>query len=276
MAHDNLIHAVDDISNPDSLTGTGVLMSDFFPVSVSGIPTITISDLIDATIVGLWREEAPWEEVVGTLANRQYNFDDTTGDFVFFTNLNPNEVIYVLWYTGTAPVTFDEPVTVAEFKVYARYEGFLSSSGSLDEFSYDDDLIYDTLVAARELAEKWCGISIVTKGLRAVITNCAGWTEIPQGPVNAISSWKNKDGDDITEYTLNGIKFPQIQCPNLERMVIEYVAGYANERTPKAIKTAILRQALWMMEHRGDEKEFDLCNSAIYQLSSFIRKTAII
>lgn len=274
MQNYNLIHAVDDVSNPDSLTGTGVLMSQFFPVSVSGIPTITITDLIDANIIGLWREDAPWEQVVGALTNRQYNFDDTTGDFIFSTSLNPSEVIYVLWYTGTAPVTYSEPVTVAEFKIYARYEGFTCSDGSLSEFNYDDTLISETITAARELAEKWCGISIVTKALRAVITNCAGWAEIPQGPVNAISSWKNKDGEDITDYTLNGQKFPQIQSPNLERMVIEYVAGYTN--VPKAIKTAILRQTLWMMEHRGDEQEFDLCNSAIYQLSSFTRKTTII
>lgn len=274
MQNYNLIHAVDDISTPDSLTGTGVLMSDFFPVSVSSIPTITITDLIDANILGLWREDAPWEEVVGALGNRQYNFDDTTGDLVFVTDLNPQEVIYVLWYTGTAPVSYNEPVTVAEFKKYARYEGFTGSDGSLSEFDYDDELISDTITAARELAEKCCGISIVTKGLRAVITNCAGGQEIPEGPVNAISSWKDKDGTDITDYILNGRKFPQIQSPNKERMVIEYVAGYT--QVPKAIKTAILRQALWMMEHRGDEKEFDLCMSAINQLGPFTRKTAII
>lgn len=276
MQNYNLIHAVDDISNPDSLTGTGVLMSDFFQVSVSGIPTITIADLIDATIIGLWREDAPWYEVdvADSLGNRQYHFDDTTGDFEFYTDLNPNEVIYILWYTGTAPVTFDEPVTVAEAKNYLRSEGFLNETGSLDEFSMDDTLIEELITAARESVEKWNEISIVTKGLRAVITNCAGGVFIPQGPVNAISSFKDKDGVDITDYVLNGIKFPQIQCPNKERMVIEYVAGYT--QVPKTLKVAILKQIAWDYEHRADETGFELCEAAIYRSRDFNRKAFLI
>lgn len=272
MQNYNLIHAVDDISNEDNLEGSGVLKSDFFPVVTAGITTITIPDLIDANIVGLWREDAPWDVTTGSLADKLYHFDDTTGDFEFFTNLNTDEKIFVIWYTGSAPITYDEPVTVPEMKSYMRLEGFTGSDGSLSEFDYDDTIIEEMITAARETIEKYCGISIVTKILRAVITNCAGLQEIPQGPVNAISTWVGKDGKDLMgTYKILGRQFPTIKTPNSAEMVIEYIAGYTS--VPKTLKIAIMKQVCWDYEHRGNESKEDICPDAVYRSRNFNRQS---
>lgn len=272
MQHYNLIHAVDDISNEDNLEGSGVLTSDFFPVVTADVPTITVEDLIGVTIMGLWREDAPWEQVAGTLADKEYNFDNTTGDFTFFTDLNVNEKLFVLWYTGSAPVTYDEPVTVEEMKNFMRLEGFTGSDGIVSEMDFDNDLITDLIAAARETVEKWNSITIVTKRLRAVVTNCAGLTEIPLGPVNAIGSWVDADGNDLmSEYKILGRQFPQIVCPLKPQMVIEYIAGFT--AVPKTLKIAIMKQVCWDYEHRGNESAEQICPDAIIRSRNYNRQS---
>lgn len=274
MANNNIRWSVEDISNENNLEGLGVLTSDFFPVATPGIPTITIDDLIDATIMGLWREDAPWEEVdeLVTLTDKTYHFDETTGDLVFFTDLNPNEKIYVLWYTGAAPTTFSEPVDIDYFKHWARTQGFSDADGSLDEFDYDDAIIADLLPASRAIVEKYNEISIVTHRWELTVTNCAGYSEIPNGPVNAIGSWVDSDGNSLmSDYKLLGRQFPKIKSPRQEEMVIQYIAGYTN--VPEALKIAICQQALYMYEHRGEEKDFTLCEMAINTSISYNKRT---
>lgn len=274
MTNNNLIWSIDDISNENNLEGSGILTSDFFPVVTAGIPTITIDDLIDAHIMGLWREDAPWELVddLDALTDKTYHFDDTTGDLVFFTDLNVDEKIYVLWYTGAAPATFSEPVTVEYFKQWARLEGFVGSDESLSEFDYDDTIITDLSAAARAIIEKYNAISIVTHRWELTITNCAGFSEIPNGPVNAIGSWVDCEGNSLmSEYKLLGRQFPKIKLPKKEEMVIQYIAGYTN--VPEALKIAICQQIAFMYEHRGNEKDFTICDLAINTSAMYKRTT---
>jgi uncharacterized phiE125 gp8 family phage protein len=155
-----------------------------------------------------------------------------------------------------------EPVSVDEVKSYMRLEGFQDVDDS-DSTVFDDDdtLISDLIVSARKRIEKYYGISLVPKTLRAVITNLAGDIEIPNGPVQTITSIRDRFGNLITTYTITGYTddetsyddFIQLECPNYEKMVIEYEAGYTD--VPEPMKIEIMRYVTWLFTYRGDQEK---------------------
>lgn len=158
-----------------------------------------------------------------------------------------------------------EPVTLEEVKSYVRLEG-LQDVGESDAtpFTEDDDLIERLIVYARKKLEKLYNISLVTKTLRAVITNLAGDIEIPQGPVISITSLKDRDGNDldytISEYNEDDLEedindFITLECPKYEKMVMVYEAGY--QEVPEALKVEILRYVTWLFAYRGDKEKQD-------------------
>ena len=157
-----------------------------------------------------------------------------------------------------------EPVSVAEVKSYMRLEGFqdIDESDST-QFDDDDDLIERLIVTARKRLEKLYGISLVPKTLRAVITNLAGDIEIPGGPVNTITEIRDRYGNLITTYTITGYTddettygdFITLECPNYEKMVIEYEAGY--EDVPDPLKVEIMRYVTWLYTYRGDQEKIE-------------------
>lgn len=158
-----------------------------------------------------------------------------------------------------------EPVSLAEVKSYMRLEGFQDVDESdSTEFDDDDDLIETLIVTARKKLEKLYGISLVTKTLRAVITNLAGDIEIPQGPVISITSLKDKSGTAIADYTITGYTederdenqfndFLTLEYPSCEKMVMVYEAGYTD--VPEALKIEILRYVTWLFTYRGDKEK---------------------
>jgi uncharacterized phiE125 gp8 family phage protein len=157
-----------------------------------------------------------------------------------------------------------EPVSVAEVKSYMRLEGFQDVDDSdSTEFDDDDDLIERLIVTARKRLEKLYRISLVPKTLRAVITNLAGDIEIPDGPVNTITEIRDRYGNLITTYTITGYTddettyedFITLECPNYEKMVIEYEAGY--EDVPDPLKVEIMRYVTWLYTYRGDQEKIE-------------------
>src|SRR4051812_47778980 len=82
----------------------------------------------------------------------------------------------------------DEPVSLQVMKDYLRLEGFMGEESSASEFDFDDNLILEMLVAARQKAEKFCGVSIVFHSWKVLMTNCAGDSELPYGPIQSITS----------------------------------------------------------------------------------------
>lgn len=172
-----------------------------------------------------------------------------------------------------------EPVSLDEAKAYMRLEGFQDVDESDSTvFTDDDDLIETLITSARKKLEKLYGISLVPKTLRAVITNLAGDIEIPQGPVNTITSLKDRIGNEITTYTVAGYTeseteyndFVQLECPNYEKMVIEYEAGYSE--VPEGLKIEILRMVAWMFTNRG---ESDKLNGFQYSTGEYSRNSFI-
>ena len=157
-----------------------------------------------------------------------------------------------------------EPVSVAEVKSYMRLEGFQDVDESdSTQFDDDDDLIETLIVTARKRLEKLYRISLVPKTLRAVITNLAGDIEIPDGPVNTITEIRDRYGNLITTYTITGYTddettyedFISLECPNYEKMVVKYEAGY--EDVPDPLKVEIMRYVTWLYTYRGDQEKIE-------------------
>lgn len=170
-----------------------------------------------------------------------------------------------------------EPVSVSEFKIYARLESFeddLASTSNLS-FTQEDDLIEDLLISAREEIERYTNRALIPKEIRAVITNLAGLVEIPFAPIGDMIAlyWGDdfeEDGEAATSYVsdlvLSGSDRKYIVSPCSERMVLDYSCGYGRGDTPvipKRLKMAILAETLYRFEHRGDELEDEgLCKAA--------------
>lgn len=152
-----------------------------------------------------------------------------------------------------------EPVTVTEFKNYARLQGFVdddeSPSESLSNFSFDDTLIAVIIKAARENFEEACGLSLIPKTIQAMITNLCGGQEIKYGPVNSITELLDENGDAITSdnYTTSGVQWLRLMTPKYKDMKIKYSAGYT--AVPAPLKIDLLRLCLYMYMNRGDDAD---------------------
>lgn len=186
---------------------------------------------------------------------------------------NYNLILSVDDVSESAPTIADYPVTKEEVKNYFRLQGFEDSDGSISTFDTDDDLIDDLIIEATEAVEDYCNISIVNRTIKAVVTNLAGYQELPKGPVVSITSFKDSDDNDIStsDYDLIGESFKQIVSPNYELMKITYAAGYG-DAVPKGLKNAILAEIAYRFIHRGDEMDDNgICQSAMQRASRFKR-----
>lgn len=267
----NRIISVEDISFSDNLSGQGIFYGRTF-ATTAGVDNVTITDLIDADIKLLLREEAPYEQVTVFTTGRQYKFDSVTGKVTFPTVFGSDEVLTVLYYTGTAPVAFSEPLTVAEVKNRLRLEGFTDEDQSLSDFDMDDTLIEELITSARDRAEKHTGMSIVTHAWRMRLTTYAGRQLLRYGPVISITVFKDSDDVDIAaeNYRLRG---DELQLPLQADMKVEYYAGLStSSSTYKTMKQAILKQVVWDYTHAGEEKGFNLCEDAINILNNYSRR----
>lgn len=170
-----------------------------------------------------------------------------------------------------------EPVSVSEFKIYARLESFEDDLGSTANLSFtqEDDLIEELITSAREDIEKYTNRSLIPKELRVVITNLAGLVELPLPPIGDVTAvyWGDEFEDEgeaadnqVVDLVLSGTDRKYIVYPCSERMVFDYSCGYDRGdtmRLPRRLKMAILAETLYRFEHRGDELEDEgLCKAA--------------
>lgn len=149
-----------------------------------------------------------------------------------------------------------EPVTVAEMKNFLRLDGFEDDdeSGEMD-FTSDDELIAELITASREGIEKWCGISIVRHRWQVLLTNENGSIELPYSNNMTLVSIKNCEDEDIEtdDYTIRGTSFKYLSKPYYENMTLVYDAGYDEDKVPKRLKQAIMRDVAYHYENRNDE-----------------------
>lgn len=151
----------------------------------------------------------------------------------------------------SGPVT--EPVTLTEMKNYLRLEGFIddNDSTSVPAFDDDDSDIEDFITEARDTLEKELNVSIIEHTWRAIgVTNEAGMVQLWYGPVTALLSVVNSEGDtvDVDNTEIIG---DHLSEPNYCNMTVEYTAGYST--IPKAIINEIKRMVAYQYEHKGDE-----------------------
>lgn len=144
----------------------------------------------------------------------------------------------------------DEPVSLAEMKDYLRLEGIGG-----EEFDFDDTLIMEFLTTSRQTLEETLGVSIVGHDWEASgLTNTAGNSQLPYGPVNEVTAVLNEDD---TAYDTDSIKVrgDYLKTPTACNMVVRYQAGF--EIVPSPLVIEIKRMVAYMYENRGEVDGLD-------------------
>ena len=152
-----------------------------------------------------------------------------------------------LSYNQVIDVEIDESVTelftVSEFK---------SDFAKIDTTA-EDTLIGLLIMAARQMCEQYTGISFIAREVHAIINNSNGGTYLPYGPIGAIASVSDIEGNALTtdQYKVTGSLFKQLQWPRLEYIDLLYTGGYGV--CPEYLVTSVKMQTLYLFEHRGDD-----------------------
>lgn len=112
------------------------------------------------------------------------------------------------------------------------------------------------LPAARRRVEDRHNVSLVPRTITAVINNLKGNFRLPYGPVTAITSWHDYDGEEVlpTDYEIgsDGDGFPWLVSPLTDYAKIVYSAGYVT--IPADLKMEVLQEIAWLMTERGDKE----------------------
>lgn len=186
-----------------------------------------------------------------------------------------NDVIDV--QVTTDVVSFaDEPATLAEIKRHLNLQ--FDTSGSF-VFNDDDNNLTDIAKQSRELLELYTGVSMAVKNYKAILRNDCGDIEVPFGPITAISSVKDIDGNSLisgTSYVLRGNQFKWIESPLSCYIEVNFTAGYTPANIPLGLKRALLEQIAWNYVNAGDQKQEDpLCKSAMEKAAPYKRKSLV-
>jgi hypothetical protein len=182
-----------------------------------------------------------------------------------------NDVIEVEVVTDVAT----EPVTLAEVKQHLNLQ--FDTVGSLD-FDDDDTKLTSLITQCREELEQYTGLSFAGKTLKAILRNECGGIEIPAGPVTALTSIKDVDGNTLTAvtgYTVRGNLFKWIEFPCSCYLEVNYTAGYTV--LPSGLKRALLEEIAFRYNNAGDQDQSKntLCNSAL-ELAARYKRTSLI
>jgi uncharacterized phiE125 gp8 family phage protein len=165
----------------------------------------------------------------------------------------------------TEPAT--EVLTLAETSLHLK----------MDDISADDSLISSLMIAARQMAENYCGIKFIDTVMEEVFdrfsnvsadgTDCLYLTE---GRVSAVSSIKYYDTSsnlvtwDAANYNVDTYRkqaricpvdsFPSADTDRINSVVVRYVCGFgaAASDVPESIKAALKLIIAHLYEHRED------------------------
>lgn len=267
----NHIYNVDDISNEsgeptepvtlqemkdylrlEGFSTDAVYVTNEEPISLTLLENQTsVQDnrLINATILTLAREGTIYTKsnVVG---NRKFTHNTTTGTVAFQNAGNAGD--------ETLDITY----------------GYSGASSGDDAFDYDNDLIEELITEARLWVEKFTGLHLIPKTLQVVLLNQAGDIELP-GPVTGDIVIKDLDDETIDSetYSFIGTSFPKLRTAYWDKIKLEYEAGYTVETIPKGLKGAIKAYVAFFYEHRGDENEKAIPESAARKARPYRRVT---
>lgn len=160
----------------------------------------------------------------------------------------------VAYLTTTYPVTLDD----AKTQLHITY-------------TEDDAELTSMIPRAIKQIEAYCNISIIYQRIQWIADLFSEW-KLPYGPVIGIESVQNRDsnaGSGVGGFTtatgnwrIDGDTFSAVGIGPFEfdlttgscgpnRFKITYTAGMSE--VPDDLKQAILKQVVWLFEHKGDE-----------------------
>lgn len=140
---------------------------------------------------------------------------------------------------GSAPA---EPVTLAEAKIFCRID-----------VNDDDAIISSLITAARQMCENYTNIGFIQRTVTATFNNENGGFFLPYGPVNSVVSAHDGNANVVTDPEISGTEWKQVLSPQIDRMQVEYVAGYPV--LPANLKTALLNAIMWLYDNRSQGNE---------------------
>ncbi len=177
---------------------------------------------------------------------------------------------------------------------------FAKSQYSKIDFNEEDELLQVLLVVARELIERFTGLSLVQKTFTVIVNNEDGGIEIPYGPTpNTIdvTTILDRSGEVINEdlIVIIGNQFKYIDSPCYPYIQLMYTAGYVTEQQslteggvpiPSALKLAICAQFFFLYENRGERLSYSsggvrdynvgyICDAARQLCNKYSRNTEL-
>lgn len=191
-----------------------------------------------------------------------------------------NDVIEVEVVTPVANIT-DEPGTLTQVKQHLSMQ--FDTSGSY-QFDDDDTKLLLIMKGSRDQLEQFTGLSLAQKGYKAILRNECGGIEIPFGPITALSSVTDVDGNTLTvntDYVIRGNKFKWVERPCSCYLEVEFTAGYTPDNIPEGLRRAWLVQIAWTYVNTGDQQQqyatanVDLCKAAMEIATPYKRKSMI-
>jgi hypothetical protein len=163
----------------------------------------------------------------------------------------------------------DEPVSIEDFKDYARIEGWTESDAT--EFTFDDVLIAEVLSSARSFVEDMADISLVPKTVTAIVTN-AGNVQLKYFSASMAVVSITDSNDDAVETANIKLRGRKLSLPTLSEMTVIYTTTIFNDWRPLL---DIKRIAFALYENRGQD-----INSVVQDLAlllpSYSRKPMVI
>jgi uncharacterized phiE125 gp8 family phage protein len=129
--------------------------------------------------------------------------------------------------------TGPEPLELSEMKHYLRVQS-----------SNDDALIAGLLLAARQYAEKYMRVALVTKNIRISLSEAIeGKLELPYCPARSITEIRSYNHENVASvvdpasYYLVGNTLHVSNMPYAAAVAVDYVAGY--EVVPEQIRATM-------------------------------------
>ncbi len=246
-------------------TVTDVTLSDNIPSAGGGTAQVTnytiqgatwqSDDLIDAVIYLLFLDGIQWAQIALTNpitdldpSQKEFTLDPATGIITFSIPIDDPVLGTILYASsGTAILPPTEPITVQQFKDYAK----------IDTGSIDDAIISEMITAAREQCEDYAGVSIIARSVTALLNNSCGGIYLPYCPFISLTSITDSNGDAIVtdNYKLSNkynssLYFPQLVSPADSCVTLVYTAGYGI--APAKFILAIKQQTFFLYENRGE------------------------
>jgi uncharacterized phiE125 gp8 family phage protein len=162
-------------------------------------------------------------------------------------------------------VSYSEPVTLAEAKLYIRVS-----------HTSEDAQVASLISAARKTIEDAAGISILTKTVKVWFSNKGGSFSLPFGPViSDVVLYDDYTGTLLTDKRIIGGNYPVVKFPQIDTLRAEYQVGMTH--VPAALKFAILDQVNHMYENRGAGAEgMGICEKAWRACQQFTRQSPIL